>query len=80
MLTLERAKELLKTSTTQEHLFLHAMNVSVAMGGMLKRHLAPQTLERLLVSELCADETQQQDNLAVRLRQKLQTMGKEERK
>lgn len=34
MLTLERAKELLKTSTTQEHLFLHAMNVSVAMGGM----------------------------------------------
>ena len=54
--------------------------ISVAMGGMLKRHLAPQTLERLLVSELCADETQQQDNLAVRLRQKLQTMGKEERK
>ena len=34
MLTLERAKELLKTSTTQEHLFLHAMNVSVAMGGL----------------------------------------------
>jgi diadenylate cyclase len=54
--------------------------ISVAVGGMLKRHLAPQTLERLLVSELCADENQQQDNLAVRLRQKLQTMGKEERK
>ena len=36
MLTLERAKELLKTSTTQEHLFLHAMNVSVAMGGIAK--------------------------------------------
>jgi len=34
MLTLERAKELLKTTTTQEHLFLHAGNVSVAMGGM----------------------------------------------
>lgn len=34
MLTLERAKELLNTTTTQEHLFLHAMNVSVAMGGM----------------------------------------------
>ena len=34
MLTLERAKELLQTSTTQEHLFLHAKNVSVAMGGM----------------------------------------------
>ena len=34
MLTLEHAKELLKTTTTEEHLFLHAMNVSVAMGGM----------------------------------------------
>ena len=34
MLTLDRAKELLKTTTTEEHLFLHAMNVSVAMGGM----------------------------------------------
>ena len=54
--------------------------ISVAVGGMLKRHLAPQTLERLLVSELCAEDGQQQDNLAVRLRQKLQTMGKEDRK
>ena len=34
MLTLERAKALLETTTTQEHLFLHAKNVSVAMGGM----------------------------------------------
>ncbi len=34
MLTLERAKELLNTTTTEEHLFLHAKNVSVAMGGM----------------------------------------------
>lgn len=34
MLTLERAKALLDTTTTQEHLFLHAKNVSVAMGGM----------------------------------------------
>ena len=29
--------------------------VSVAIGGMLKRHLAPQTLERLLRSELCPE-------------------------
>ena len=36
MLTLERAKELLATTTTQEHLFLHAKNVCVAMGGMAK--------------------------------------------
>ena len=34
MLTLERAKELLGTTTTQEHLLLHAKNVSVAMGGL----------------------------------------------
>ena len=46
--------------------------ISVAVGGMLKRHLAPQTLERLLCNELCADEIPQQNNLAVRLRQKLQ--------
>ena len=37
MLTMERAAELLKTTTTEEHLFLHAKNVSVAMGG-LARH------------------------------------------
>ncbi|MBE6717106.1 MAG: hypothetical protein E7573_09305 [Ruminococcaceae bacterium] len=36
MLTLERAKELLGTTTTEEHLFLHAKNVSAAMGGMAK--------------------------------------------
>ncbi len=30
--------------------------ISVAVGGMLKRHLAPQTLERLLHKELCVDE------------------------
>lgn len=34
MLTLDRAKELLNSTTTQDHLFLHAKNVSVAMGGM----------------------------------------------
>ena len=37
MLTMELAKELLAKTTTQEHLFLHAKNVSVAMGG-LARH------------------------------------------
>ncbi len=36
MLTLERARELLDTTTTQEHLFLHAKNVSVAMGGLAR--------------------------------------------
>ena len=33
--------------------------ISVAVGGMLKRHLAPQTLERLLRSELCPEDNQE---------------------
>ena len=34
MLTMERAQELLRTTTTEEHLFLHAKNVMTAMGGL----------------------------------------------
>jgi len=46
--------------------------ISVAVDGMLKRHLAPQTLERLLHSELCADAAaEEENNLAARLRHKL---------
>ena len=36
MLTFERAKELLLTTTTEDHLLLHAMNVSAAMKGLAK--------------------------------------------
>ena len=36
MLTMERAVELLNTTTTEDHLFLHAKNVSVAMEGLAK--------------------------------------------
>ena len=32
--------------------------ISVAIGGMLKRHLAPQTLQQLLSNELLADEAE----------------------
>lgn len=52
--------------------------ISVAVGGMLKRHLAPQTLERLLRNELCPDEPVREENLVLRLRQKLQSKGKGE--
>jgi len=45
--------------------------ISVAVGGMLKRHLAPQTLEKLLRNELCPDDGQQEENIVVKLRQKL---------
>ncbi len=36
MLTLEKAKELLNKTTTEEHLFLHAKNVMAAMEGLAK--------------------------------------------
>ena len=52
--------------------------ISVAVGGMLKRHLAPQTLDKLLHNELCPanDEDEKQD-LSLRLKQKLQPRRKE---
>ena len=53
--------------------------ISVAVGGMLKRHLAPQTLERLLRNELCPDEeTTKEEDLVLKLRQKLQKKDKKE--
>jgi len=52
--------------------------ISVAVGGMLKRHLAPQTLERLLRNELQEDSDKKEENLVLMLRQKLQRTGKEE--
>ena len=53
--------------------------ISVAVGGMLKRHLAPQTLDRLLRNELCKEEVKE-ENIVLRLRQKLQKKEKEENK
>ena len=40
--------------------------ISVAVGGMLKRHLAPQTLERLLRNELVPEQEKQEGNTLVR--------------
>ena len=39
-------------------------SISVAMGGMLKRHLAPETLERLLRNELLADTGENEKKLS----------------
>ena len=44
--------------------------ISVAIGGMLKRHLAPQTLERLLTNELIPAEDAQK-SLFVRIKENL---------
>lgn len=52
--------------------------ISVAVGGMLKRHLAPQTLERLLHNELCKDETLPEQNKFRALRQRLTNKAKED--
>ena len=53
--------------------------ISVAVGGMLKRHLAAQTLERLLKQELCpGDETNKEEDLVLKLKQKLQKKEKKE--
>ena len=51
--------------------------ISVAVGGMLKRHLAPQTLERLLHNELSTDSADQEESLSLKLRQKLMKKDKE---
>ena len=53
--------------------------ISVAVDGMLKRHLAPQTLERLLYNELCADRDAEEENkLAVRLKQRLRALERKD--
>ena len=53
--------------------------ISVAMGGMLKRHLATKTLEKLLHNALCPEENQQENrNIGQILRQKLARPGKED--
>ena len=45
--------------------------ISVAVGGVLKRHLESETLERLLRNELCTEEAPQQENKLLKLAQPL---------
>lgn len=52
--------------------------ISVAVGGMLKRHLAPQTLEKLLRNELCPkNDPDGEQVLALRLKKGLRKTSKE---
>ena len=52
--------------------------ISVAMGGMLKRHLAAQTLEKLLRNELCpGDGAEREKNPVLWLKQKILAETKE---
>ena len=50
--------------------------ISVAVGGVLKRYLAPQMLEKLLRSELCPEEKQDNAQLFDKLRGKLKNKDK----
>ena len=52
--------------------------ISVAVGGMLKRHLAPQTLERLLRQELIKEDAQRQEIKFITAVREILT-GKEEK-
>jgi len=55
--------------------------ISVAVGGMLKRHLAPQTLGRLLHNELRSGEAQQEElTLVSRIRDLVLSKDKEDSK
>ena len=51
--------------------------ISVAVDGMLKRHLASKTLERLLHNELCPKSEEKEQNLAQLLKQKFHLLEKE---
>ena len=51
MLTLDTAKQLLAQTTTEPHLFLHAKNVSVAMGG-LAEHFGENAAQWMAVGYL----------------------------
>lgn len=50
--------------------------ISIATGGILKRYLAPQMLEKLLYRELMPEKDPQEEKLTLRLRQRLWMGGK----
>lgn len=52
--------------------------ISVAVGGMLKRHLAPQTLEKLLQNELAPQREEKTRNPIKRIRNKYKQKEKDE--
>lgn len=54
--------------------------ISVSVGGTLKQHLAPKMLERILRNELMPEEAEKEENLALRLKQKLSKNNKTEGK
>lgn len=49
--------------------------ISVAVGGVLRRYLAPQMLGRILRNELMPDRKEKEENLALKLKQKLRKNG-----
>ena len=60
-------------SMAPDGLCLYPRTISVAVGGMLKRHLAPQMLEQLLRNELCPEQPEELKKL--KLLQKFKKKG-----
>ena len=52
--------------------------ISVAVGGVLKRHLTAQTLEKLLRNELCPETEPAEESLLLKFKNKLQKKEKKE--
>ena len=52
--------------------------ISVAVAGVLKRSLTPQTLEKLLRNELCPENEPTEENLLLKFKNKLQKKDKKE--
>ena len=53
-------------------------NISVAVGGILKRYLTPKTLDKLLRAELCpSEETPKTEQIVGKLKEKLKRKKKE---
>ena len=53
-------------------------SISAAVGGMLKRHLAPETLERLLRNELLNDMKEENNKKPIPLVNLIFSRGKKE--
>ena len=52
--------------------------ISVAVNGMLKRHLAPQTLSKLLKNELDPQTDEEQQGLFGKVKKKFEKKDKQE--
>ena len=65
-------------SVSQRESFFALLNLYEVVGGMLKRHLAPETLERLLRNELLNDTKEETNKKPIPLVNLILSRGKKE--